>query len=61
MKRHAGTSEQLRAEKHPEPGNGVEDPVLAGYVAEVKEDAATLGVLLHGSRASARPERRPRR
>lgn len=30
------------------------DPVLTSYVATVKEDSDTLGVLLHGSRASGR-------
>ena len=30
------------------------DPVLASYVADVTEDPDTLGVLLHGSRASGR-------
>lgn len=36
------------------PHIGARDPVLASYVAEVTNDPATLGVLLHGSRASAR-------
>jgi len=31
-----------------------QDPVLASYVAAVKDDPDTLGVLLHGSRASGR-------
>jgi len=31
-----------------------EDPVLSKYVADAKSDADTLGVLLHGSRASGR-------
>ena len=31
-----------------------EDPVLSRYVAEAKRDADTLGVVLHGSRASGR-------
>jgi hypothetical protein len=32
-----------------------EDPVLSRFVATVRDDAATLGVLLHGSRAGGRP------
>lgn len=31
-----------------------EDPILSSYVAAVEADADTLGVLLHGSRASGR-------
>lgn len=36
------------------PDIGASDPVLGRYVAEAEDDPATLGVLLHGSRASAR-------
>lgn len=34
--------------------NDVVDPVLVSYIATVKEDPDTFGVLLHGSRASGR-------
>jgi len=36
------------------PHGGAADPVLESYVAGAKEDPDTLGVLLHGSRASGR-------
>lgn len=36
-----------------EPEMPAADPVLASYVAAVKEDPDTFGVLLHGSREQA--------
>lgn len=39
---------------HGAPTIHAEDPVLAGYLDAAKTDVETLGVLLHGSRASGR-------
>jgi len=36
------------------PGGAASDPVLESYVSGAKEDPDTLGVLLHGSRATGR-------